>query len=79
MVDSEIACDKLNLPLHVPTGGAFNSPEEYSKMATNSVSQKIARAQIALKAGKLENHSAVKSQNAADKKAVSSWGPMMRV
>jgi hypothetical protein len=48
-------------------------------MTTKSLSEKVVRAQTALKAGKLENHPTVKSHDAADKQAVSSWGPMMRV
>jgi len=46
---------------------------------SNPLLDKITRVQDALKAGKLDNHGTAKSQRDADKQAVSSWGPMMRV
>lgn len=46
---------------------------------SNPVSDKIAQAQSALKAGELQKHEANRLQDSSGKQVLSSWGPMMRV
>jgi hypothetical protein len=46
---------------------------------STSVSDKLARFQDALRAGRLDDYLTAKPQNPADRQALSSWGPMMRV
>jgi hypothetical protein len=46
---------------------------------TNSTSDKIARAEAALKSGLLSNYGPAKSSNGADTKTPNSWGPAMRI
>jgi hypothetical protein len=46
---------------------------------TNSILEKIARAEAASKIGLLANYAPAKSSNTADNKITMSWGPAMRV